>query len=162
MRRFASLIFCPLIMALDSCEPDSPRTGMPASTATANRGYPGIYHQDRWGVGRFGSDFVAPELHDRLKAFDGKAIYLVSDLPRKRMNRNLLTCREIESIEELPPAPLAIRAGPGMAVPFPDAPFYMMVHLINRGNEPIRVRGVDILVVLYGRNKSRPASKTHF
>jgi hypothetical protein len=36
----------------------------------------GVYHQDRWGVGRIGELLISPKLHDSLKKHEGKRIRL--------------------------------------------------------------------------------------
>jgi hypothetical protein len=46
--------------------------GIPRSKATIE----GVYHQDRWGVGRFSEALVSPKLHDSLKRYEGKRIRL--------------------------------------------------------------------------------------
>ena len=113
--------------------------------------YDGVYHRDRWGQGRFSFLLVAPELHARLKQYDGKPIRLECRSIEQKKNPGPGTVREIGAITPLDKRPIPIKVDFSFRVgDFPGKDNVEFVcRLTNQSQEPIQAGPFSVNLRLY-------------
>lgn len=99
--------------------------------------FEGIYHRDRWGVGRFAFFLVNPRLHEQLKAFEGKNISLEVKNAKQPINPGPGIIQEIGVIRELPESPLEIKIKPNYRRSLDDGLVEIVCYLHNRERKPL-------------------------
>ncbi|WP_442485499.1 hypothetical protein [Aeoliella sp. SH292] len=106
----------------------------------------GIYHQDRWGVGHFGDFLVSPELHERLRDFEGRRVRIEARRIVQPINPGPAFIQEITHIVAAPTIPvhMEVSARPSRILP---RWLEVTVLMTNRGRKPIIVRLPDLTLI---------------
>jgi len=111
--------------------------------------FEGVYHRDRWGVGRFSYFLVAPELHKQLSPFEHKGIRLeVLDAfqpvnPGDAFIRKIGKIAELENSQVVPE--LRIRLMGRTSNPESQS-VELTFFLMNESDEPIEISLQDLHV----------------
>lgn len=93
----------------------------------------GIYHQDRWGVGRFNYFIVHPSLHAKLHPYEGKNIRL--KIIKQEGMHKVAILSDVDEIEELPQPPFEIRITTRPDRVRAGQPFQVVVETINKSKD---------------------------
>ena len=117
--------------------------------------FEGVYHRDRWGVGRFDFFLVNPRLHEQLKAFEGKNISLEVKHAEQRINPGPAMIQEIGEIRELPHSPLEIKLTLNYRRSPDDGLVEIVCYLRNREHKPL-CASIDVLTVFSPREVDEP------
>ncbi|MEX2122086.1 MAG: hypothetical protein WD847_21075 [Pirellulales bacterium] len=119
--------------------------------------FEGVYRRDRWGVGQFAFYSVAPDLHKKLKPYEGKRISLEVKKATQRMNPGPGVIEKIGAIKLLVDLPLAIelatmagrldhRGGPEIEV---------ACFLHNQGQDTVSLSARDVHLNVHADNRQK-------
>ena len=93
--------------------------------------FDGIYHRDRWGVGRFSFFVVEKQLHEQFDKYEGRRIRVHVTQGSQIRNPGPVFMRAISSITPLPEPPLGIRIELVPPDPAPNEPFQLICWFDN-------------------------------
>lgn len=121
--------------------------------------FEGVYHRDRWGVGRIGGTMASQELLEDLAPYEGKPVRIGYGKPVHTWNQHVDMFCELQGATPLPRALFSVSARVRAGRLTAYRPFDVVVELVNSGTAPVRVR--QFLVELrarYPRVKRDPLS----
>jgi len=110
--------------------------------------FEGIYHRDRFGVGRFGFFIVHPSLHPKLAEFEGRYIRVEVAGGAQPYNPGPAVMTRVGKIVELPQPPVRLEL---TTVPHPAGegqPCQVLLRVGNAGQAPLTLRSDPVTVAL--------------
>src|SRR5689334_6164537 len=119
---------------------------LPAEILPETGTFEGVYHRDRWGVGRFAFFVVDPALHEQLARYEGRRIQIDVTKGVQSVNPGSVTMQAIGSIKPLPESPLAVRIE--FAAPRPNESFQLVCRLENESDQECFVRLSDVNIAV--------------
>jgi hypothetical protein len=136
-------------------------SSLPAEILPETGTFEGIYHRDRWGVGRFEFFVVEPALHDQFAQYEGRRIRVNVTKGVQRVTYGPVHMQSIGSITPLPEPPLKPRIE---FTPLrPNESFQLVCRLENESDQEcfVRLSAVNI-VVRQKRTTDWPEKPSYF
>jgi hypothetical protein len=117
-----------------------------AETLPSSGEFEGVYHRDRWGVGRFAYWIVPPELHDYLKEFENRRIklHVLKADEQESPGRGMI--RRVGEVEVLEASPLDFELRTEVQWNRNQRELETTFFLINRSETPIDVSLHDVVM----------------
>jgi hypothetical protein len=119
--------------------------------------FEGVYHRDRFGVGRFGYYLVAPDLHGRLGKVENLRIQLQVERLDQPLNPGMGIIRAIGGITILEPSPLGFELKSQIRRRQEKLEIEATFFLVNRSESPIDISLQNVVLRVYSKSDQQDA-----
>jgi hypothetical protein len=135
-----------------------------AGIAPTKGKFEGLYRRDRWGDGRFAHFLVSPDLHKKLKPYEGQYVTIWVRKAIQHANPGPATLYKVWSVKKAPVPKtylgLTSRIDPGHFSP--STPFAINIFLTNSIAHPVKIASHGTYIRVTGETRDPMENHRHW